>query len=144
MSSSLMRWTPTFIFGPAGDEETLTLRLPVGLWQHGGQSKGVARIAGTGVPAVTFTNRKRILTVPVRLYEDEWPAVRRLVAWGQTKATFIWIPESNPHAQDQIVQAVVTLDAPRVGDIVSPEPDAGYPRALSLPLTFRQIVVGES
>jgi hypothetical protein len=129
----MMRWTPTFIFGPAASLETLTLRLPVGLWLHGGPSKGIARATATGVPGVTFTNRKRTLTVPVRLIE-----------WGQTKATFIWIPESNPYAQDQIAQAVVTLDAPRVGDVVSPIPDASYPRVSSIDLTFRQIVTGQS
>jgi hypothetical protein len=140
----MMRWTPTFIFGPAASLETLTLRLPVGLWLHGGPSKGIARATATGVPGVTFTNRKRTLTVPVRFFEDEWPAVRRLIEWGQTKATFIWIPESNPYAQDQIAQAVVTLDAPRVGDVVSPIPDASYPRVSSIDLTFRQIVTGQS
>lgn len=140
----MMRWTPTFIFGPAGDEETLALSLPVGLWLHSGPSNGVARITGTGVPGVTFTNRKRTLLVPVRFYEHEWTAVRRLVKWGQTKASFIWIPESNIYAQDQIVSATVTLDAPRVGGVVTPEPDPQYPRVLTLDLTFRQIVLGES
>lgn len=140
----MMRWTPTFIFGPAGDEETLQLRLPVGLWIHGGPSKGIARKTSTGVPGITFTNRKRTLTVPVRFYESEWPAIRRLVEWGQTKAPFTWIPESNIYAQDQIVSTVVTLDSPRVGDVLSPEPDSGYPRVLILDLTFRQLVTAES
>lgn len=137
-----MRWVPTFIFGPADSLETLALTLPVGLWRHGGPSVGTARITGTGIPAVSIINRKRTLTVPVRFYEQEWPAVRRLIEWGQTKAPFIWIPESDPYSQDQIVQATVRLDAPRVADIVTPIPDASYPRVSSIALTFRQIVLG--
>lgn len=137
-----MRWTPTFIFGPADDLETWNARLPVGLWLHGGPSTGVARATGTGIPGVSIINRKRTLVVPVRYFEDEWPPVRRLIEWGQSKASFIWIPESDPYAQDQIVQATVYLDAPRVGDIVSPTPDASYPRVSTIALTFRQIVTG--
>lgn len=137
-----MRWVPTFIFGPGDALETLALTLPVGLWQHGGPSMGTARRTGTGIPGVSIINRKRILTVPIRFYEEEWPAVRRLIEWGQGKRPFIWIPESDPFAQDQIVQATVYLDAPRVVDLVSPIPDANYPRVSSIALTFRQIVTG--
>lgn len=137
-----MRWVPTFIFGPADALETLVLTLPVALWTHGGSSMGTRRATATGLPGVSFIHRKRTLVVPIRFYEEEWPAVRRLVEWGQTKAPFIWIPESDFYAQDQVVQTTVYLDAPRVGDVVSPVPDAGYPRVSSLALTFRQIVNG--
>lgn len=137
-----MRWTPTFIFGPADALETWQASLPVALWQHGGDSRGQARITATGIPDVSIINRKRTLVVPVRFYEEEWPIVRRLVEWGMTKSPFIWIPESDFYAQDQIVQATVYLDSPRVADVVSPIPDANYPRVSSLALTLRQIVTG--
>lgn len=137
-----MRWTPTFVFGPAESLETLTLSLPVALWLHAGPSMGVARRTATGIPAVSIINRKRTLTVPIRFNEEEWPAVRRLIEWGQTKAPFIWIPDSDPFAQDQLVSATVYLDAPRVGDVIEPEPDSRYPRVSSIALTFRQIVIG--
>lgn len=138
----MLRWTPTFIFGPADALETWTARLPVGLWLHGGPSTGISRATATGIPGVSIINRKRTLTVPIRFYEDEWPLVRRLVEWGQSKASFLWIPESNPEWQDQIVSATVYLDAPGVTDIVTPIPDAAYPRVSSLALTLRQIVIG--
>ncbi len=139
----LVRWVPTFVFGPADALETLRLTLPVGLWAHGGQSMGTARSTATGIPDVSFINRKRLLTIPVRFTEEEWPAVRRLIEWGQTKSSFVWFPESDPYAQDQIVSATVYLEAPRVADIVSPVPDNSYPRVSSIALTFRQIVTGD-
>lgn len=137
-----MRWTPTFMFGPAGDIEILTLRLPVGLWRHSGPTKGIWRATATGIPDVTFTHRKRVLLVPVRFYEDEWPAVRRLVEWGQGKNPFTWIPESDPLAQDQIGAVTVYLESPKIVEVVSPVPDATYPRVSSIVLGFRQIIIG--
>lgn len=137
-----MRWTPTFVFGPADALETWNARLPVGLWLHGGPSTGIARATGTGIPGVSMISRKRTLTVPVRFYEDEWPAVRRLIEWGMTKAPFTWFPESEFYAQDQLVSAVVYLDSPRVADIVSPLPDPSYPRVSTIALTLRQIAEG--
>lgn len=135
-----MRWTPRFIFGPIGVEETWNARLPVGLWIHGGPSTGIARATATGIPGVSIINRKRTLTVPVRFFEEEWPIVRRLIEWGMTKSSFVWIPD--PNATDQIVSATVYLDAPRVADVVTPIPDAAYPRVSVIALTLRQIVTG--
>lgn len=137
-----MRWTPTFMFGPAGDVETLALRLPVALWQHGGPSMGISRTTATGLPGITFTNRKRTLIVPVRFFEDEWPAVRRLIEWGMSKNPFIWIPESDPYAQDQIAAATVYLDTPRAAELVTPIPNGNYPRVSTIALGFRQIIIG--
>jgi hypothetical protein len=135
-----MRWTPTFMFGPAGDVETLALRLPVGLWRHGGPTKGIWRATATGIPGVTFTNRKRVLIVPVRFYEDEWPAVRRLVEWGQGKNPFVWIPESDPYSTAGA--ATVYLESPKIIEVVQPTPDPQFPRVSSIVMSFRQIVIG--
>lgn len=135
-----MRWTPTFMFGPAGDVETLALRLPVGLWRHSGPTKGIARATATGLPGVTFTHRKRVLIVPVRFYEDEWPAVRRLVEWGQGKNPFTWIPETDPYSN--VGAATVYLESPKIIEVVQPTPDPQFPRVSSIVLSFRQIVIG--
>lgn len=138
----MLRWIPTFIFGPAEDLETLALSLPVALWQHSVPTIGVTRKTATGLPGVTFKNRQQMITVPIRFTESEWPAVQRLIEWGQTKAPFIWIPDSDPLGADQLPSATVILAAPRIADVVSPEPDGEYPRVMSVPLTFRQIVNG--
>lgn len=140
--TTLLRWTPTFIFGPEGDLETLELSLPVALWQHSAPSIGITRRTATGVPGVTFKNRQHHITVPIRFTEAEWPAVQRLIEWGQTKAPFLWIPDSDPFSADQLPEATVILAAPRIADVVSPEPDGEYPRVMSIPLTFRQINIG--
>lgn len=139
----MLRWIPTFIFGPAEALETLALSLPVALWQHSVPTIGVTRKTATGLPGVTFKNRQHMITVPIRFTEAEWPAVQRLIEWGQTKAPFTWIPDSDPLGMDQLPSATVVLAAPRISDVVSPEPDGEYPRVMSVPLTFRQIVSGD-
>lgn len=137
-----LRWTPTFIFGPDDELETWAARLPVGLWAHNVPTVGTSRKTATGIPGASLDHRKQLITVPVRFFEDELPIMRRLLEWGWTKAPFIWVPESDPYAQDQIVEASVILHAPTVTDVVSPQRDGQYPRALVLPLTFRQLVLG--
>lgn len=137
-----LRWTPTFIFGPDDDLETWEAQLPVGLWGHNVPTVGTRRKTATAIPGASLLHRQQLLTVPVRFFEDELPVMRRLLEWGQTKAPFIWVPESNPLAQDQIVEASVILVSPKVGEVVTPQRDGQYPRALVLPLTFRQLVLG--
>jgi hypothetical protein len=137
-----LRWTPTFIFGPDDELETWEAQLPIALWAHNVPTIGTRRKTATGVPGASLSNRQQLLTVPVRFFEEELPSLRRLLEWGQTKAPFIWIPESDPYAQDQIVETTVILDSPRVGDAVAPLRDSQYPRAMVLPLTFRQLVLG--
>lgn len=138
-----LRWTPTFVYGPDAAPVTLALSLPVALWRHSSRSVGVMRRTATRIPGVTVSQRTQCLTVPLRFFESEWPAVRALIEWGQTKAPFTWIPDADPYSQDQLpVTATVTLVSPKVGDPIAPEPDAIYPRVLSLALTFRQIEPG--
>lgn len=124
--------------------ETLVLTLPVALWRHRSTSEGIRRVTGTGFPGTTTSRRSELIVVPIRCTETEWPDVRRLIEWGQTKAPFLWYPESDPLAEDQLVNAVVTMVAPRVADPITPEPDPGYPRVLVINLTFRQIQAGGS
>lgn len=137
-----LRWTPTFIYGPSEALVTLELSLPVALWQHGSHSVGLIRCTALGAPAVVISQRKQILRVPLRFYESEWPSVRELIAWGQTKAPFVWYPDSDIYAQDQLESAVVVLEAPKVLEALQPEPDADYPRALTLTITLRQLEEG--
>ena len=138
----MTRWVPTFIYGPVDALVTLAFSLPVGVWLHSSRSGGVIRWTATGVPGPTVQLRKQCLTVPLRFTEAEWPAVRALIEWGQTKAPFTWYPESSSLDQDQMVSTQVVLEAPKVGDPIMPQPDSNYPRMLSLSVTFRQIEVG--
>lgn len=137
-----LRWVPKFIYGPASGLINLELTLPVALWAHGSLSRGLIRRTATGVPGVAISQRKQILRVPLRFTESEWPAVRSLLIWGQTKAPFIWYPDSDVYAQDQLELAVVRLEAPRVNEPLEPDPDSGYPRVLGLSITLRQIEEG--
>lgn len=135
----MTQWLSRFTFGPADDLEVWLPRLPVGLWQHAVPTVGTARKTATGLPGVTFGNRQHHLVVPVRFYEDELPVVRRLIEWGQMKATFLWWPDRNVPGSDELT---VILAAPRVGELVTPEPDGSYPRVSFVNLTFRQFVAG--
>lgn len=136
----MLRWSSRFTFGPAEALEVFEPALPVGLWQNSVPTIGTARKTGTGLPGVTFGQRQQLLIVPVRYYETEWPAVRRLIEWGQTKAPFLWLPDRGAL---EIPEVEVILSAPRVADAISPEPDGRYPRVSVLRLTLRQLVAGE-
>lgn len=138
----MTRWIPKFIYGPADALVTLEFTLPVGVWLHSSKSGGVLRWTATGSPGATVQLRKQCLTMPLRFTEDEWPAVRALLEWGQTKAPFVWYPDSDPLNQDQMVSTIVVLEAPKVADPLAPQPDGKYPRMLSLSVTFRQIEEG--
>lgn len=134
----MTQWLSRFTFGPDDDLEVWLPRLPLGLWQHAVPTVGTVRKTGTGLPGVTFGQRQQQLVVPVRFFEDELPVVRRLIEWGQTKAPFLWWPDRNVPGSDELT---VILSAPRVGDLVSPEP-AAFPRVSFVNLTFRQLVAG--
>lgn len=135
----MTEWLSQFTFGPDDDLEVWLPRLPVGLWQHTVPTVGIARKTGTGLPGVTFNQRQQQLVVPVRFFEDEAPAVRRMIEWGQTKAPFLWWPDRNALGSEEFT---VILAAPRVADLVTFEPDGTYPRVSVVNLTFRQIIPG--
>lgn len=140
-----MRWVPVFHYG-ATFELTLALTLGVGIWDDAVSSGGGMRETADGVPGAWLTWRKQLLTVPLRFFESEWPGVRALIEWGQTKAPFIWVPESNTDLMTYglITSALVTLESPSVHDTIAPIIDPNYARVLSLPLVFRQINSVES
>lgn len=133
----ILQWLPRFTFGPADDLEVFEPALPVALWQHSVPTVGITRKTATGLPGVTFRQRQQLIVVPVRYYETEWPAMRRLIEWGQTKAPFLWLPD-----RDGSSELTVILSAPRVADAITPEPDGEYLRVSVLRLTFRQLVTG--
>lgn len=137
-----MRWVPTFLYGVALDQQ-LVLRLGVGLWSNAVPSDGGARYTAVGTPGNWILWQKHLLTVPLRFYEEEWPGVRALIEWGQSKASFLWIPETNQELMyvGQPTEFLVTLEAPRVTDVVAPVPDGAYPRLLGLNITLRQLNV---
>lgn len=137
----MLQWQSRFTFGPADDLEVWEPLLPVGLWQHSVPTVGVTRKTGTGVPGVTFGQRQQLLVVPVLFYESEWPQMRRLIEWGQTKAPFLWLPDLALPLL--IPEATVILSAPRVADAITPEPHGEYPRVSSVRLTLRQLAAGE-
>lgn len=131
-----LQWQSRFVFGPADALETLELELPIGLWQHSTPTVGISRKTATGVPGVTFQSRQQILIVPVRYTENEAPAVRRLIEWGQTKAPFLWTPDVADFSQ--LLETLVILASPRVGETVVPDQDGEYPRVSVVRLGLRQ------
>lgn len=131
----MIRWLPRFTFGVTVWEPGL----PLGQWNHSMPTKGIGRVTATGIPGVTFQNRQQLLIVPVRFYEAELSDFRALLEWGQSKAPFLWLPD----VTQSDLETQVILAAPRVGEIVTPEPDGAYPRVLVQSLTFRQLVLGE-
>lgn len=123
-----MRWTPRFEYAAA----ELELLLPVGLWRHLVPSVGGDIESDAGYPASYVVRRTNQLSIPLRFYESEWPAVRALLEYGQSGAALAWFPD-----RLELESFQVYLDGPTVGEPIEPLPDGAYPRALSLNILLR-------
>lgn len=127
-----LRWAPRFDIGPEGDTENVILPYPVQVWLHGGRTVGVSRRTATGVPYASITQRRHTLAMTLQFQESDWPAVRRMLVWGQSGAPFVWHP-NDIEGLNQIEDEVsVYLDAPRIQDSFRPERDAQVPWVLRL------------
>lgn len=130
----MIRWTPRFIWEDANGVNDETLTLPVGLWRHSFPVIGGDIESDAGHPASYIVAREYCLAVPVRYLEDEWPILRAMIAHGQQEGRIVWVPD----AEDEGTSYDVYLEAPAIGDDVTPVIDAEYPAALALTLTFRR------
>lgn len=130
----MIRWTPRFVFND-GEAHDVTLLLPVGLWRHTVPTVGGDIESDAGHPASYVVSRTYALTMALRFYESEWPAVRALLEFGQLGGPVTWYPDADEPAS----VFDVYLDGPEVGTEIAPEPDETYPRALSLTIVLSQV-----
>jgi len=131
----VIQWTPRFLFDdgdlPVGD---ITLQLPVGLWRHSFPVIGGDIESDGAVPASYIVRRDYCLTVPLRVFEEEWPTIRRMIAHGQQEGVIFWYPNESVNENVEVY-----LETPAIGDPVEPRPDGEYPACLIIELTFRRV-----
>lgn len=125
-----MRRVPTFEYG----DVDLALMLPVALWNHQLRHTGGDIESDAAFPAAYIVRTDYQLAIPLRFYESEWPEVRALVEFGQTGAVIKWFPDLE--SEDSFD---VYLDAPAIGEEITPTPDGTYPRALFLTIVLRRV-----
>lgn len=126
--------TPRFVWNDGVVIHDETFALPVARWASSFPTIGGEIESDAGHPASYVVRRPRLLVVPVRYLEEEWPTIRALIEYGQTGGTFMWYPSADN--EDESYEVI--LDAPALGDDVSPDIDRQYPRASSIALTLRR------
>lgn len=127
-----LRWRPRFVYGAAG---VTLLSLPVRPWDFLENIVGGEAESGGNALAAFVIRRDQQLSVPLRFYENEWPAVRTLIEYGQTGQPLQWYPA----ADETDIVFDVYLDGPEVGSQYDSRPDPEYPRAVSLTLVLRRV-----
>lgn len=127
-----MRWRPRFTWdGGAG---VLELALPVAEWREREQSVGGALEAGSGTIAGYVVRRDRILELPLRIGEGEWPGVLAMLRAAQAGAVLTYFPD----ADDVGTSIACTLLAPLADGQAQPEPEGEYQRVARLPISLRR------
>jgi hypothetical protein len=119
-----------FAYGSSTFETTISVRP----WTPRDSTVGGTRVAGSGVPATYVVRRDNMVSVTLRLREDQWEDLLDLVAYGQAGLPFIWYPDAN----DLTESFTVYLHAPAAGS--EWEPTRGeLPRILEATLTLRSL-----
>lgn len=111
------------------------LELPPQLWREGRATVGGSGRSAAGVLAGYTVREDHLLTVPIRFYSHEWASVLALIAWAETGAAFTFEPD--PDARPDVVLSV-TLESPKAGEEITPEPDSQYPRVRVQSLVLRR------
>ena len=125
-----MRWLGRFDWTGGA----LVLPYPPQLWRETRTTIGGSARSGGGALAGYVVRTDHLLAVPLRLTAAEWPDLRALLAWAETGEDFIWTPD----AEYPWLTFTCTLDSPKAGEAVTPEPDAAYPKVRVVTLTLRR------
>jgi hypothetical protein len=108
-----MIWQARFVYGVSGSQTDWTTTLPVRPWtKQRGTRAGGSRIAASGTPAGYVVRKDYIVTVPLRLYEDELADLYAMLDWSEIGQLVRWYPE----ATDAALFFDCYIDAPTAGD----------------------------
>lgn len=105
--------TPKVVY----NSTTLLFTRPARPWIPGTQGVGAGRAeSAAGVPSVWVTRRDRLLSVPLRFTESEWPSVRAWLVWAMDGGgSFAFYPDQN-----EATSYTVYLVSPSIADEVAP------------------------
>lgn len=117
----------------AGDPASLTLALGPREWTPAYATVGGRAVAGSGVAASYVVRTDRLLDLPVRIEESEWPAFRTFLRLAQEHQLLTWYPD----ATELGTSFSVYLHAPALGAEWIPTRRPEYMRVLEGTLTLR-------
>jgi len=119
-----------FAYG-ASTFEALLSSLP---WLPGDETVGGSRDAASGAPASYIVRRDALSALQLRIWESEWEDYLALIAYGQSKAPFLWYPDA-----DEAENFLVYLQSPEPGSRWAPARDNNFPRVFIVSLTLRGV-----
>ncbi len=128
-----LAWIPRFDYG----EASLSLTLPITRWNPGARTEGRVLASATNVLGPSLRLRKYLLSFALRFTEEEWPSVIPFMAWAQSGASFLWVPQGHDAAQPASLEVV--LEAPRLTTNVAPVRDANLIWLMTLPITVARM-----
>jgi hypothetical protein len=114
-----------------GASEFLTT-YPARAWIPSQETVGGSRIAAGGAPAAYIVRTDDMLTIVLRVTEEEWPDFLALIAFAQRAQAFEWFPDA-----DEATSFAVYLHSPAAGERLTPTRDTKYPRVFEVTLTLR-------
>lgn len=128
-----------FTYGTTGD---LTVELPARPWTPGTKAVGGRRVAASGIVATYEVRRDRLVTLSLRVTEDEWPDFLAFIEYAQFGEAFHWYPDAaaNPIDDDEDYDAFnVYLETPAMGEDYNPPRNGEYPRMFDATITLRGV-----
>ena len=134
MSTPEFPWRSRFVYGTALDLTDWETILPVRPWLHPTDTVGGARTAASGTPAAYVVRTDYNLSITLRLYETELPALATLIAWGQAAESFRWYPDA-----DNAAYFEVYLEAPKAGESWQEARLGSYQRVTEVQIMLRRV-----
>jgi hypothetical protein len=124
---------PVFTFGAT----IFSPALACPMWTPRDEAVGSTRWTAAGTPGPDLSVRFSLVSVPLRIWESEWPALRALIEWGQSAESFSWQPD-----ETQIEVFEVYLEEPAAGAAWQASRLASFSRVMELTITLRGAGVG--
>lgn len=125
-----LTFRPLFTWGETG---RLLLTLPIRPARPVEGSVGGHDFSAAGVPAGHTVRDRSDLVLPLRFFEDEWPAVRGMIRALQIGALAYWAPEADKEATTWAFYLV----SPVAGEEFQPVRDPAYPSVYSMDIQIR-------
>lgn len=132
-------WLPSFVWFDCNVQQTWFAKLPMRHWEQGYEAVGGAARAAAGPMEGFQVRQDHLLTVTLRLWEQQWPSLVNLVRWGQTNGDPL-TSSSITFRYDQTDAATahkVTLWSPAMGERFAPRRSSEFPHVLEADLTLR-------
>jgi hypothetical protein len=117
-----------FVYG-GGD---FTTELSAHPWIPADSTVGGDKVSAAGIPASYIVRRDNLMEVTLRVQEDEWETFLSLIAFGQSRQTFTWYPDS-----DEGANFTVYLESPLAGERWAPTRLGGFERVYEIPIVLR-------